>query len=68
MMKQVKLSVDFANITGKIKPMHGVGQPPMVGVNDSMFSYLTRAGIPYSCLHMEKTPIRSRARHLKITP
>lgn len=49
--KQVDLSVNFANVIGKIKPMHGVGQPPRIGLNDSLFRYLTRAGIPYSRLH-----------------
>ena len=29
--KQVNISVDFADIVGKIKPMHGVGQPPRTG-------------------------------------
>ena len=51
MSKNVNLSVDFANITGKIKPMHGVGQPPTRGVSDALFYYLTRAGVPYSRLH-----------------
>lgn len=46
-IKQANLSVDFADIMGKIKPMHGVGQPP----NDALFQYLTRAGVPYSRLH-----------------
>ena len=50
-IKEVKLSVDFADITGKIKPMHGVGQPPRIGNSDAFFHYLTRAGIPYSRLH-----------------
>lgn len=37
---------------GKIKPLHGVGQPPIAGGRGfSMFSYLTEAGIPYSRLH-----------------
>ena len=49
--KDVKLSVDFNKIIGKIKPMHGVGQPPRIGIKDSAFHYLTRAGIPYSRLH-----------------
>lgn len=49
--KQIELSVDFANLTGKIKPMHAVGQPPRLGLSDELFSYLTRAGVPYSRLH-----------------
>ena len=39
------------NVIGKIKPMHAVGQPPFMGVDTSMFAYLTEAGIPYSRLH-----------------
>ncbi len=50
-IKQVNLSVDFASSAGKIKCMHGVGQPPRLGNSDAMFHYLTRAGIPYSRLH-----------------
>ena len=50
-MKQVNISADFSDIKGKIKPMHGVGQPPMLGISDSLYSYLTRAGVPYSRLH-----------------
>ena len=50
-IKCANLSVDFAEISGKIKPMHGVGQPPMTGASDALFYYLTRAGVPYSRLH-----------------
>ncbi len=50
-MKKVKVSVDFSNVIGKIKPMHGVGQPPRTGLDDLWFHYLTEAGIPYSRLH-----------------
>ena len=45
------LNVDFNNITGKIKPMHAVGQPPMLGTNCERFSYLKEANIPYARLH-----------------
>lgn len=47
----MKIKVDFGKITGKIKPMHGVGQPPFYHDDFSMFHYLTEAGIPYSRLH-----------------
>ncbi len=48
----MKITANFNNITGKIKPMHAVGQPPMLGyANDDMFHYLTEANIPYSRLH-----------------
>ena len=50
-IREVSLSADFGEIKGKIKPMHGVGQPPSIGLGDSMYRYLTRAGIPYSRLH-----------------
>ena len=45
------INVDLNNIVGKMKPMHGVGQPPMTGISCSMFHYLKEAGIPYSRLH-----------------
>ncbi len=51
----MKLYFDFEKTKGKIKPMHGVGQPPFGLSNDgldvSMFRYLTEAHIPYSRLH-----------------
>ncbi len=50
-MITAKISVDFNKETGKIKPMHGVGQPPAFGMDFSMFRYLTEAGIPFSRLH-----------------
>jgi len=34
-----------------MKPMHGVGQPPIRGTDFSMFSYLRDAGVPFSRLH-----------------
>ena len=46
-----KIKADFTKITGKIKPMHGVGQPPIIGVSTEMFRYLKEANIPYSRLH-----------------
>ena len=48
---EVTLQIDFEKTVGKIKPMHGVGQPPLDGVDDGMFRYLKEAGIPYSRLH-----------------
>ena len=47
----MKLNFDFQKTLGKIKPMHGIGQPPMIGAGDSLFHYLSEAGIPYSRLH-----------------
>lgn len=46
-----RLSVDFSTETGTFKPMHGIGQPPITGLSNSLFPYLSRAGIPYSRLH-----------------
>lgn len=50
-IKQVDVKVDFEKVNGKFKPMHGIGQPPMTGLSNSMFHYLKEAGIPYSRLH-----------------
>ena len=47
----MKITADFSQKTGKVKPMHGVGQPPFLGSDFSLFHYLTDAGIPYSRLH-----------------
>lgn len=47
----MKITADFTKITGKIKPMHGVGQPPILGISDRWMHYLKEAHIPYSRLH-----------------
>lgn len=47
----MELKVDFSKILGTIKPMHGVGQPPIYGTDFFMFNYLKEAGIPFSRLH-----------------
>ena len=46
-----KINVDFSKTRGPIKPMHGVGQPPMMGTSTERFYYLSDAAIPYSRLH-----------------
>jgi len=46
-----KITYDFQKILGRIKPMHGVGQPPMIGIKTDYFKYLKEANIPYSRLH-----------------
>ena len=47
-----EVKVDFAKETGPVKPVNGVGQPPMLGFGgDSLFHYLTEAGVPFSRLH-----------------
>ena len=47
----MKLHYNFDKSIGRIKPMHGVGQPPFVGARSDMFHYLSEAGIPFSRLH-----------------
>ena len=42
---------NFKKPVGKIRAMHAVGQPPFLGVSDSLFHYLTEASVPYSRLH-----------------
>ena len=48
-----EVKVDFNREMGRVKPVNGVGQPPMVGklTSWSMIHYLKEAGIPYSRLH-----------------
>jgi len=45
--------IDFAAVAGPVKPVNGVGQPPMLGmpIKAKMFHFLKEAGIPYSRLH-----------------
>ena len=47
----MELRFDFNTRLGRIKPMHGVGQPPLCGLSDELFHYLKEAGIPFSRLH-----------------
>lgn len=47
----VQLAVDFEKVLGQMKPMHGIGQPPMPWLSNAFMHYLTDAGIPYSRLH-----------------
>ena len=47
----MKITADFTKTLSEIKPMHAVGQPPLLGAKDTLFHYLTEAGIPYSRLH-----------------
>lgn len=50
-----QINIDFSQKTGKIKPMHAVGQPPISGgfgvLDFSYIDYLKKAHIPYSRLH-----------------
>ena len=49
----VEVKVDFGRETGPVKPVNGVGQPPLAGgpQNFTMIHYLKEAGIPCSRLH-----------------
>ncbi len=47
----MRFNFDFEKQLGPIRAMHAVGQPPMLGVSDSMLHYLTEASVPYSRLH-----------------
>ena len=47
----MNFSVDFSKTSGKINPMHGIGQPPLRGINTAHFHYLKEAGLPYARLH-----------------
>ncbi|MBQ6471198.1 MAG: hypothetical protein IJJ33_04380 [Victivallales bacterium] len=49
--RTAKVTADFNSATGEMRPMHGVGQPPMMQTNDSLMHYLGEAGIPFSRLH-----------------
>ena len=47
------VKVDFGVETGPVKPVNGVGQPPLIGslAGWDLMHYLKEAGIPYSRLH-----------------
>lgn len=46
-----EIYVDFSKTIGKMKPVHGIGQPPIISSNTSLFRFLRDAGIPFSRLH-----------------
>ena len=48
---RVAVSADFSRTAKKIKPAHGVGQPPFIGRNYKLFQCLKDAHVPYSRLH-----------------
>ena len=48
---RVAVSADFSKSLKKIKPVHGVGQPPFFGRNYKLFQCLKDAHVPYSRLH-----------------
>lgn len=47
----IEIKINPQKETGKIKAMHGIGQPPMLGISTEYFKYLKEANIPYSRLH-----------------
>lgn len=47
----MKLTVNLEKPLGDIRPLHGVGQPPISGIDGVYMHYLTEAHIPYSRLH-----------------
>lgn len=50
--KTQQVELDFTRISGPIKEVNSVGQPPYRGMTDaSQFHYLTEAGVKYSRLH-----------------
>ena len=48
-----EVAVDWSSDVGPVKPVNGVGQPPMNGGprEFTMFRYLREAGVPHSRLH-----------------
>ena len=48
----MKISIDPSVVLGPVKPVNGVGQPPIISpIEFPMFRYLREAGIPFSRLH-----------------
>ncbi len=48
----MKILVDTSVTLGPVKPINGVGQPPITDMRDyPLFHYLAEAGIPFSRLH-----------------
>ena len=47
----MKIQANLHTAVGRIKSVHGVGQPPICNASFAMFHYLTEAGIPFSRLH-----------------
>ena len=42
-----QMTVDFSKTTGKVKPMHGIGNAPLCGTDNKMFHYLGEAGFRF---------------------
>ena len=50
---RAEIAIDWNAVKGPVKPVNGVGQPPMIGAMNSwpMLHFLKEAGIPFSRLH-----------------
>ena len=48
---ETKITANFAKPVGRIKAMHGVGQPPFPHMSPDYMHYLTEAHVPFSRLH-----------------
>ncbi len=48
----MRITIDTSTVLGSVKPVNGVGQPPITNLRDyPLFHYLAEAGIPFSRLH-----------------
>ena len=48
----MEVKIDFGNITGRIKPMHAINNPPTVpGGSSGLYQKVKEAHIPYARLH-----------------
>jgi len=51
-MQMATVKIDFSEITGRIKPMHAVNNPPTVPCDtDGLYAKIKEANIPYARLH-----------------
>ena len=51
-LPSVRIIIDPTRTLGPVKPVNGVGQPPILGLRKfTMFHYLQEAGVPFSRLH-----------------
>jgi len=54
---KTEISIDFSSSNGKVKPLHGVNNGPLVlGVNADLNVYHSEAGFPYTRLHDPRWP------------
>lgn len=43
----MQIKVNFDKTEGKIKPLHGIDNAPVIGIDTELFHFLGEAGIPY---------------------